>query len=211
MIINEMIPSLNLLNSIDLGGNLINCQDCSLQVTKNWINTTNTTTILINGYKKHLKCSLPIQERNMLVLDAIYNTTACEIPPINYLLVAALPCGVIFTVTSITMLIIFVYRFEIMYIKHLYRIKKKNESISERDACKYDVFVSYCGKDRDWVINVLLPALENPNDRYVLCLHERDFLLGTYIMDNIVSCIDQSRRVILVLTNNYIKSQVSEF
>lgn len=38
----------------------------------------------------------------------------------------------------------------------------------------YDVFVSYCDEDRPWVLEQLLPEVEN-NTPVSVCLHERDF------------------------------------
>lgn len=42
------------------------------------------------------------------------------------------------------------------------------------EAFTYDVFVSYCDENRDWIIEELLPNIEHHRDIKV-CLHERDF------------------------------------
>ena len=39
----------------------------------------------------------------------------------------------------------------------------------------YDVFVSYNHDDHEWVINTLLPELEEKNPKLRVCIHERDF------------------------------------
>ena len=78
----------------------------------------------------------------------------------------------------------------------------------ERTVCEFDAFVSFCAADRTWVLDTLLPTLEDTAEGYKLCLHERDFQVGTYIMDNIGENIEKSRRVILVLSPAYIKSEV---
>ncbi|XP_059468985.1 toll-like receptor 13 [Neocloeon triangulifer] len=74
----------------------------------------------------------------------------------------------------------------------------------------YDVFVSYCDSDRDWVIQKLLPSLERENQLRV-CLHERDFQPGYGILDNIVHCIDKSRSLIIVVSKKSLKSQWCQF
>ncbi|KAF4529223.1 hypothetical protein B566_EDAN017592 [Ephemera danica] len=71
----------------------------------------------------------------------------------------------------------------------------------------YDAFVSYSSCDRTWVQDVLMQTLENDENKYALCLHERDFRLGRYIMDNVAECMDSSRNVILVLSPNFVSSK----
>lgn len=41
---------------------------------------------------------------------------------------------------------------------------------------------------------------------YKLCIHERDFLPGMGIADNIVECIGASKRIILILSQNFLSS-----
>lgn len=48
-------------------------------------------------------------------------------------------------------------------------------NISHRDPnAVYDIFISYCENDRPWVLNELLPNVEDAGD-VSICLHERDF------------------------------------
>ncbi|XP_066998492.1 toll-like receptor 2 [Anabrus simplex] len=56
-------------------------------------------------------------------------------------------------------------------------------------------------------MRILVPSLENSSENYRLCLHDRDFALGSMIVDNIVHCIDKSRRVIIVLSQHFVKSK----
>lgn len=44
----------------------------------------------------------------------------------------------------------------------------------EPEKYNYNVFLSYSDRDREWVIENLLPRLESYGDVKV-CLHERDF------------------------------------
>ena len=80
---------------------------------------------------------------------------------------------------------------------------KVDENPEEKD---YDAFVSYCRKDVDWVLGTLLPYLEAPQCGFHLCIHERDFVPGVAITKNIMTAIQYSRRTILVLSPDFIKS-----
>ena len=71
----------------------------------------------------------------------------------------------------------------------------------------YDAFVSYSSHDSDWVNDVLKETMENHVPPYRLCLHDRDFVVGAMILENIVFSLQRSRRVILVLTRHFIQSQ----
>nr|AAW69370.1 TLR2 [Takifugu rubripes] len=79
----------------------------------------------------------------------------------------------------------------------------------------FDAFVSYSNRDAGWVENFLVPELEQPraDDEaavrarpMTLCLHKRDFLPGHWILDNIMSAMERSRRTIFVLSENFIRS-----
>ncbi|XP_030044016.1 toll-like receptor 2 isoform X2 [Microcaecilia unicolor] len=71
----------------------------------------------------------------------------------------------------------------------------------------YHAFVSYSHSDADWVRGELLYRLENSSPPYSICIHERDFLPGKWIIDNIIENIEKSRKVILVLSRNFVNSE----
>ncbi|KAK5606875.1 hypothetical protein CRENBAI_014116 [Crenichthys baileyi] len=93
------------------------------------------------------------------------------------------------------------------------RWQQRNMDESE-PLLSFDAFVSYCEKDASWVEEFLVPALEEPSDTdsvnptspLTLCLHKRDFLPGHWIMDNIMSSIERSRRTVFVLSENFVQS-----
>lgn len=83
----------------------------------------------------------------------------------------------------------------------------------------FDAFVSYSERDASWVEEFLVPELENPSQESTgaarnvtslqplsLCLHKRDFLPGQWIVDNIMSAMERSRRTIFVLSENFVSS-----
>ena len=49
-----------------------------------------------------------------------------------------------------------------------------NEDNDDLEKNCYDVFVSYCDQNRNWVLDQLLPNIEK-RDEIQVCLHERDF------------------------------------
>ena len=52
---------------------------------------------------------------------------------------------------------------------------------------------------------------ENSPAKFKFCIHERDFLPGNTIEDNIVNAIENSRKTILVLSDNFLTSGWCEF
>ncbi|KAF4522346.1 hypothetical protein B566_EDAN011066, partial [Ephemera danica] len=105
--------------------------------------------------------------------------------------------------------LVYTYRFELIYLKQLWRMKRRNEErlVNHNVPIEFDAFVSYCSANRSWVMDKLLPSLEPPLGQYSLSFHERDFQLGKFITDNILVNIEKSRRVIFVLSNDFLESE----
>ncbi|XP_054715553.1 protein toll-like [Uloborus diversus] len=69
----------------------------------------------------------------------------------------------------------------------------------------FDAFIAYSSSDRDIVMS-LLEELENSAPFFQLCIHERDWLPGRFITDNIMDSVESSKRTIIVLSEAFISS-----
>ncbi|CAB4064544.1 ICK [Lepeophtheirus salmonis] len=96
------------------------------------------------------------------------------------------------------------------YISYHWMTSKMNydENKNNNRSYTYDAFISYSDKDREWVFSELIPHLE---EDFNVCVHERDFKVGMMVVDNIVSCIDKSRKFIAVLSPSFVNSKWCAF
>ena len=83
---------------------------------------------------------------------------------------------------------------------------KTNEQQNKNTKKKFDAFVAYSSHDEKWVRTKLVSKLESGRIPLKLCTHDRCFLPGEYIADNIIAAISQSKKTILVVTNTFLKS-----
>jgi len=74
---------------------------------------------------------------------------------------------------------------------------------------KYDTFISYSHKDSEWVTKILLPTLDRWGVKYGIDF--KDFEAGQSIVKEMEKVIVESRKVILVLTPQYTKSDFTQF
>ena len=69
---------------------------------------------------------------------------------------------------------------------------------------QYDVFISFSTLDYNWVRDNLTPVLERKRINY--CIHSRDFIVGKTIIENIADSVYNSRKVLAVISRNYLAS-----
>lgn len=114
----------------------------------------------------------------------------------------------LFVLISIISLILY-FHFENQVKIWLYNHKLLSAFIKEEDFDEtkvYDAFISYSHKDEEFVAKYLVPELENGQQKYKLCLHERDWVVGEYIPKQITESVQNSRRTIIVLSRNFLQS-----
>lgn len=76
---------------------------------------------------------------------------------------------------------------------------------------KFDAFISYSHLDEYFVEQQLVPYLEGEPHPFKICIHHRNFIPGKFITDEIVKSVEESRKTIIVLSNNYLASSWSTF
>ncbi|KAM9324977.1 uncharacterized protein PAF06_001091 [Gastrophryne carolinensis] len=71
---------------------------------------------------------------------------------------------------------------------------------------KYHVFISYSSGDSIWVFG-LVHKLESSIPGLKICFHERDFVPGKTIIDNMIECIQSSQKTVMVLSPDFVRSR----
>ncbi|XP_029318346.1 toll-like receptor 1 [Cottoperca gobio] len=88
------------------------------------------------------------------------------------------------------------------------RVKKrgrKSSAMLKNVSFCYHAFISYSHQDSSWVDSQLAPSLEGAG--FSLCVHERDFVPGEWIIDNIINCVESSYKTLFVLSKHFVQSE----
>ena len=88
---------------------------------------------------------------------------------------------------------------------------KVHEMVPDEDNAVFDVFIAHSQHDEEWVRLQLVRRLESGRPPYSCCVHDRNFLPGEYIADNIISAIRASKKTILVVTKKFVASGWCDF
>ena len=87
----------------------------------------------------------------------------------------------------------------------------KVHEVEPEDNAVFDVFIAYSQHDEEWVRLQLVKRLESERPPYSCCVHDRNFMPGEHIADNIISAISASKKTILVVTKKFVASGWCEF
>ena len=72
------------------------------------------------------------------------------------------------------------------------------------DNFEWDIFLSYHSEIEQFVASAIKQYLESRG--YRVCWHHQHFVPGRPIVDNIQHCVDNSRKVVFVISNNFANS-----
>ena len=138
-------------------------------------------------------------------------------------LIAKVSAGLLAFVICVTAISVFLYRHKwdvrFFCLKFIASRKSFQELLENETSYEYDAFVAYDNSDLDWVRNELYENLDKKDEepgvdgqpRFRLCIHDRDFMPGTTIEENILKAIESSRKKIVVLSRNFLRSKWCDF
>jgi hypothetical protein len=128
-------------------------------------------------------------------------------PPTYYVLILCLSLAVLTFIIILSCGIVYRFKWNLRYLYYMTKFKLigQYQPLENREYEK-DVFVSYANEDHGFVAKSIIPELEEKGNMSLL-IHERDFLAGEYVADNILKAITSTRKTLVVLTKSYIQSK----
>lgn len=214
-------------------------QSKSMILTRKLITQTNnnqeisfddTQTILFDYNDDDYECINATSKKEQPIIDLDSCERKEEMPPYNGDRTRlALSLYISIPLVAITSVLVVVVYWKWWYVRYFFVLCKNSailtfmdDSESGKDAIVssqndesvdtflYDVFVSYSESNRDWVLDEFISNVEK-RESINVCLHERDFQVGYGILENIVSCMDRSRCLLLLVSENFLLSQWCQF
>ncbi|XP_005445685.3 toll-like receptor 2 [Falco cherrug] len=153
----------------------------------------------ING-RGHLRCSFPPDRRGSSVESSNLTLLRCSLG-IQMAVTACVATLVVLVVTGLC------WRFDGLWYLRMgwYWCMAKRKQYEKRPENKpFDAFISYSEHDANWTKENLLGKLEA--DGFKICYHERDFKPGHPVLGNIFYCIENSHKVLFVLSPSFVNS-----
>lgn len=193
LISKESFEHMHQLSHLRAGNNPYHCT-CELHA---FIQDTNSNgKINLTDWPWNYRCYHPEPLLNTDLSKYLPGQVACDIRLVIIICVAA-------TAGVLLILMLICYIFDLpWYTKATYQIIRakyrahKEKAAGEAEHFTYHAFISYSHCDADWVRDKLLPCLEDNGNPYRLCIHERDFMPGRWIIDNIIENIENSHKVL---------------
>ena len=190
------------LSTISIGKNPLACT-CGNMWFRNWIKQGE---IRFDSFPEFYVCKSPPNKANTLFVDYLPSDADCSDNEVFLVVVTSLSVfGIVFIIIAS---ILFRLRWHIRYWMYLTRVKQKGFFRVTEDITEYvyDGFVIYCDEDRKWVHQKAVQRIENESG-LKLCIHHRDFDAGKLIVDNITENISISKKILLVISRDMVRSQ----
>jgi Leucine-rich repeat (LRR) protein len=198
------------LNSLDLSQNPFACT-CDLRWFRDWINTTKVKLIRNDTYL----CNSPAEWHGKKLLTFDRSKINCLwFTETEIILTGAGGFVMLLIVIAV------VYKKRWFIKLRLYRVKRscRKPAGSEKgeyqridgETNNYDAYISCADDDYQWVLQNILPGIDNGNyngfefgGEFNLYFEPRDGLPGTPVVGSIIENMEASRVVLIVLTKEY--------
>ncbi|XP_066429290.1 toll-like receptor 6 isoform X2 [Eleutherodactylus coqui] len=191
------------VRQIITGGNKFQC-NCEL---REFISTAEVLHENLMGWPQSFMCDHPEEHKGIILKDFSPSEIVCNV----YILV-----GLIIGIMLVLLIFMFFLckyfdlpwyiRMIFQWLRRKYRVKNINSDDAMMGK-RLHAFISYSQEDYEWVKNVLIPNLEKGDNAIKICHHERDFVPGKTIVENIINCIEKSFKSIFVLSPHFIQSE----
>uniref|UniRef100_A0A672JZV4 TIR domain-containing protein n=1 Tax=Sinocyclocheilus grahami TaxID=75366 RepID=A0A672JZV4_SINGR len=164
---------------------------------------------LLSDWSQDNSCSTPPSFSGRRLETYEHGWLSCQL---------GLQAAVVLSVLSVVVvaLAIIVYACDgIWYTKMLWgwiRVKRRGYKRADRllnATFRYHAFISYSQHDSTWVGSQLVPELERSG--LSLCVHERDFEPGKWIVDNIIHCVEDSYKSLFILAKHFVQSELCNY
>ena len=210
----ETFDSLALASNITLNlvGNKFRCS-CN-KTNQDFLKWISDTRVKLEN-QRHITCTfdndttVALSDKNKVSI--IYASLKRECQSYILLIIVSISLTVL-AISLIISALIYRFRWNLRYMYYMAKFKYKGYKpvMGDRHEYKYDVFVSYADEDRRFIRHEVVEYLER-NKGLRLLIHDRDFLAGEFVGDNIVKAISTSRKTLIVMSKDFLKSKWSMF
>ncbi|XP_074505087.1 toll-like receptor 1 isoform X1 [Sebastes fasciatus] len=153
-------------------------------------------------------CTYPEVVRHSTLKDISIPLVSCNVG----LLAASILCPAVVVIIAVVTLC---HRLDVpwymgmiwQWTRAKHRARMRQVRPEDLVGVEFHAFVSYSQHDADWVQNSLLPNLEGALGGLRICHHEKNFVPGKTIIENIIACVEKSRRSVFVLSGHFVKSE----
>nr|AEB32452.1 toll-like receptor 1 [Epinephelus coioides] len=153
-------------------------------------------------------CSYPDNVRDSTLKDTQIPEISCNVGLLATTILCPAIAVIIVVVTACHRLDVPWYMGMIwQWTRAKHRARMRQVRPEDLAGVEFHAFVSYSQHDADWVHNSLLPNLEGPAGGLRICHHEKNFVPGKTIIENIIGCVEKSRRSVFVLSAHFVKSE----
>lgn len=159
---------------------------------------------------REMKCYHPLQLRGTMLKDLRESQLLCtnDVTMTETIVVEAVVVLSILSLFLLVAIIILVkFRREIRILTytrfHILLPFQPEEAFEEKT---FDAFVSYSNEDQEWVSSLFENDEIEGLRSFKFCLHQRDFMPGKTITENIVDCIEGSRHTIVIVSKHFLDS-----
>ncbi|EMP35870.1 Toll-like receptor 1 [Chelonia mydas] len=179
---------------------------CSCEL-RDFVNLEKKSGGRLVGWPESYVCEYPDDLKGTQLKDFHLSELSCNT---TLLLVIAL----VVTVVVVAVTSFLCIYFDIMwYLKMMWQWTQTKRRVWNshpedlQSILQFHAFISYSERDSFWVKNHLIPNLEKEDGSVQICLHERNFIPGKSIIENIINCIEKSHKSIFVLSPNFVQSE----